>query len=145
MAGQTPRCQIPAAVELGTRDFNTSTSTAVSELVRTDATSQLSVTLGSIRRKGRRFVQHVTIKNNGTTLPGPLDLVLSNLTKGAKLVNASGSTVTVPSPGNPFIIIPLGASGQLASGASVGVDLSFTARSKRIHYSAIVLAGLSQP
>jgi hypothetical protein len=133
------------AVFLGTRDFNTSTSTAVPQVVQADVTSQLSITLGSIQRRGRRFVQHVTIRNNGNTLPGPLLLVLRNLTKGAKLVNASGSTATVPSPGNPFIIIPLGTSGQLATGASAGVDLSFTARSKRIRYTATVLAGLSQP
>jgi hypothetical protein len=134
------------AVFLGTRDFNTSTSTAVSEVVRADVTSQLAITLGSIKRKGRRFVQHVTITNNGSTLLAPLDLVLSNLTKGTKLVNASGTTMTVPSPGNPFFIIPLGASNQLATGASVGVDLIFTAKSARqIHYTPIVLAGLSQP
>jgi hypothetical protein len=134
------------AVFLGSRDFDTSTSTAVPEVVRADVTSQLSITLGRIQRRGRRFVQHVTIQNQGSTLPGPLDLVLSNLTSGTKLVNASGTTMTVPSPGNPFFIIPLGASGQLAAGASVGVDLIFTAKSaRRIHYTPIVLAGLSQP
>jgi hypothetical protein len=134
------------AVFLGTRDFTASTSLEVSEVVRADVTSQLALTLGSIKRKGRRFVQHVTIMNNGSTLPGPLVLVLSNLTSGTKLVNASGTTATVPSPGNPFLIIPLGSSNQLASGASVGVDLTFTAKSaRRIHYTPIVLAGLSQP
>ena len=134
------------AVFLGTRDFNTSTSTAVNAVVRADVTSQLAITLGRIQRKGRRFVQHVTIVNNGGTLRGPLVLVLSNLTSGTKLYNASGTTTTVPSPGNPFIIIPLGTSGQLAGGASVGVDLILTARvPRRIHYKPIVLAGLSQP
>ena len=134
------------AVFLGSRDFNTSTSTGVTEVVRADVTSQLSITLGPVKRKGRRFLQHDTILNNGATLAGPLVLVLTNLTKGTKLVNASGTTMTVPSPGNPFFIIPLGASGQLASGASVGVDLIFTAASaRRVRYTPIVLAGLSQP
>jgi hypothetical protein len=134
------------AVFLGSRDFNTSTSTAVTAVVRTDVTNQLAITLGRIQRKSRRFVQHVTIVNHGGTLPGRLVLVLSYLSNGTKLFNASGTTATVPSPGNPFIIIPLGTSGQLAGGASVGVDLIFTARSpRRIHYSPIVLAGLSQP
>ena len=114
------------AMFLGSRDFNTSTSTAVNAVVRSDVTSQLAITLGRIQRKGRRFAQHVTIVNNGGTLRGPLVLVLSNLTSGTKLYNASGTTTKVPSPGNPFIIIPLGTSGQLAGGASVGVDLILT-------------------
>ena len=135
-----------SAVFLGSRDFNTSTSTAVNAVVRADVTSQLAITLGRIQRKGRRFAQHVTIVNYSGTLHGPLVLVLSNLTSGTKLYNASGTTTTVPSPGNPFIIIPLGTSGQLVGGASIGVDLIFTARPlRRIHYNSIVLAGLSQP
>ena len=100
------------AVFLGSRDFNTSTSTAVNAVVRADVTSQLAITLGWIQRKGRRFAQHVTIVNNGGTLGGPLALVLSNLTNGTKLYNASGTTTTIPSPGNPFIIIPLGTPGS---------------------------------
>src|SRR5205823_3537658 len=110
------------AVFLGTHDFTTSTSAAVPEVVRTDVTSQLAITLGSIRRRGRRFVQHVTLKNNGATLSSPLALALVNLSSGTKLVNASGVTKTVAPLGTPFILIDLGPSGQLANGASAGVD-----------------------
>jgi hypothetical protein len=134
------------AVFLGTRDFNASPSTAVTESVRADVTSQITVTLGSIKRKGRRFLQHVTLTNNGGTLPGPLALVLVGLGRGTKLVNASGVTMRITPLGSPFIFGTLGSSNQLATGASVGVDLVFTGRSARaVRYTPLVLAGLSQP
>jgi hypothetical protein len=133
------------AVFLGSRDFTASSSQPVSELVRADVTSQLAITLGSIKRKGKRFHQHVTITNNGPTLPAPLALLLVNLPAGTKLVGASGVTMTVGPLGKPFVFINLGSS-QLPTGASIGVDLTFIAPSaRRVRYTPVVLAGLSHP
>jgi large repetitive protein len=142
----TPGSHSVGAVFLGTRDFNTSTSTAVSEFVRTDVTSQFTITLGRVRRRGRRFVEHVTLMNNGVTLNGPLALVLANLPTGTKLLNASGMTTSITPLGQSFIFLDLGPSNQLPTGVSVGVDLVFSARgARRVRFTPIVLAGLSQP
>jgi hypothetical protein len=135
-----------SAVFLGTASFITSTSVAVSEYVRADVTSQLTITLGAIRRRRGRFLEHVTFKNTGRTIPGPLAFVLDNLSSRAKLVNASGVTRTISPLGSPFIFVDLGPSGSLADGASVSVDLVFSARSTRAtRYTPRELAGLSQP
>jgi hypothetical protein len=132
------------AVFLGTRDFNSSASQVVPEVVRADVTSQLAITLGSIRRKGKRFFQHVTLRNTGGTIPGPLVLVLVGLTRGTKLQNASGLTQTIRPLGSPFIVVNLGST-QFPAGTSVGEDLVFSARSVRgVRYAPLVLAGLSQ-
>jgi hypothetical protein len=134
-----------SAVFLGTRDFTTSSSATVAEVIRANVTSQLSITLGSIRRRGRRFYQHVTLKNNGSTVPGPLALVFANLAANTRLLNASGVTKYVSPIGAPFIIINLGPSGELPGGATAGVDLVFSARSARgVRYIPLILAGLSQ-
>jgi hypothetical protein len=133
-----------SAVYLGTADFTTSTSNSISEVVRSDVTSQIAITFGPLKRRGGRFLQHVTLHNTGTTLPGPLVLVLDNLGRGAKLVNASGVTANAAPLGSPFIIV-LDSTGRLASGASVGVDLILTGRPKTVRFTPRVLAGLSQP
>jgi hypothetical protein len=131
---------------LGSSDFTASTSTAVQEVVNADVTSQFAITLGSITRRGRRFVQHVTLKNNGVSLSDPLALVLDRLGRGVKLFNASGVTKTVAPLGSPFIFVSLGSLNQIASGGSVSTDLTFSARSARaIRYIPRILVGLSQP
>jgi hypothetical protein len=121
-------------------------STAVQEVVNADVTRQFAITLGSIRRMGRRFVQHVTLMNNGVTLSDPLALVFDGLGRGVRLINASGVTKTVAPLGSPFIFISLGSLNQIASGGSVSTDLTFSARSARaIRYTPRILVGLSQP
>jgi hypothetical protein len=130
---------------LGTPDFNASASTAVQKVVSADVTGQFGVTLGSARRRGRYFVQHVTLKNNGATLSDPLALVLDGLRRGVKLFRASGVTKTVDPLGSTFVFISLGSSNQIASGGTVSTDLSFIARSARaIRYAARILVGVSQ-
>jgi Bacterial Ig-like domain (group 3) len=131
---------------LATPDFNASASTAVQKVVSADVTTQFAITLGSISRRGRRFVQHVTLKNNGVTLSDPLALVLDRLSRGVKLTNASGVTKTVAALGSPFVFISLGSLKQIASGGTVSIDLSLSARSARaIRYTPRILVGLSQP
>jgi hypothetical protein len=140
----TPGTHSLSAVYLGTASFSTSTSGSVAEVIRSDVTSQFAITLGPVRRRGRRFLQHVTLRNAGATLHGPLDLELAYLGRGAKLVNANGVTAHTAPLGSPFIIV-LDASGQLSAGSSVGVDLILTGRAKAVRYVPQVLAGLSQP
>jgi hypothetical protein len=131
---------------LGTPDFNASTSTAIQKVVSADVTSQFAITLGSIKRKGRYFVQHVTLTNNGVALSDPLALVLDRLGRGVKLFRASGVTKNVAPLGSPFVFISLGSSNQIVSGGTVSTDLSFIARSARaIRYTPRILVGLSQP
>jgi hypothetical protein len=133
-------------VFLGTASFIISTLPEVSESVRTYVTSQLVITLGSIRHRRGRFLQHITFRNTGSTIPGPLVFVLDYLSSRAKVVNAAGVTHNIAPLGSPFILADLGPSGQLAGGASVSVELVFSARSARtIRYAPRVLAGLSQP
>jgi hypothetical protein len=131
---------------LGTRDFTSSTSAAVPEYVTADVTSQFAITLGSIRHRGKRFYQHVTLTNNGAALLGPLDFVLDHLGKNVKLLNASAVTASAPPLGSPFIVVNLGYSSQIGTGQSVGVDLVFSARSMRsLIYTPRLLAGLVAP
>jgi hypothetical protein len=135
-----------SAVFLGTGSFITSTSLAVPGYVQADVTSQLLITLGPFRHKRGHFLEHVTFKNTGKTIPFPLVLALDHLSSRVKLVNASGVTRNIALLGSPFIFVDLGPSGTLANGASVSVDLVFSARSARaIRYTPRVLAGLSQP
>jgi Bacterial Ig-like domain (group 3) len=129
------------ATFIGDNNLQGAISPAVQAVVRSDVTNQFAITLGPVKRSGRRFVQHVAIKNNGATLPGALALVLDRLTKGAVLLNASGVTRSQPPLGSPFVALVLGAANQLAAGDSIGVDLVFRARSSRIRYTPRVLAG----
>ena len=72
----------------------------------------------SLYRAGARFVQDVTITNNGTApANAPLQLVLDGLPASVSLINASGTA----SNGKPFVNLP----GNLAVGQSVTVRLQF--------------------
>jgi len=93
----------------------------------------------SLSRATGRWVQSVTIKNNGTTTAtGPITLVLSGLSANATLYAASGTT-TVTFPGSPYKNLP---ALSLAPGASASVTLEFTKTgSSAITYVGHVVAG----
>jgi len=67
-----------------------------------------------------RATQKITVTNLlSTTIPGPVNIALDDLTPGVTLVNASGS-----SDGSPFInVVP--ANSSLAPGASANVTVQF--------------------
>jgi hypothetical protein len=67
-----------------------------------------------------RATQTITVTNVlSTTIPGPVNIALDDLTPGVTLVNASGS-----SDGSPFItVVP--ANSSLAPGASANVTVQF--------------------
>jgi hypothetical protein len=67
------------------------------------------------------FVQTITITNtSASALSGPLALVLTNLSSGVTLANASGTF-----NGNPYIDV-LGSGGTLGVGKSISVVLQFS-------------------
>jgi hypothetical protein len=131
---------------LGTNNFNSILSAAKPWNVIATVTSQFKIALGAVTKSGKNFVETVTLTNNGSTLIGPLALVLDNLKSGTKLLNASGKTTKVPPLGSPFIFVNLGSSHQIASGQQVSVQLSFSAKSASgVGFTPRLLVGVSIP
>jgi purple acid phosphatase-like protein/calcineurin-like phosphoesterase family protein len=96
------------------------------------------------RRTGL-FTQQLTITNNSVAaMPGPLFVVLDNLSGTATLANGSGTTAVFP-PFGPYIQVPVSPTG-LAAGASVSVTLQFAnPSSAAITYTTRVLNGIPIP
>lgn len=86
-----------------------------------------------------RFAQTVTLTNNSaSTIPGPISLVVDNLTSNATVYGASGTTDFLALPISPYVNY----SGSLAPGQKVSITLQFTNPSKAyIGYTTRVLAG----
>jgi hypothetical protein len=86
-----------------------------------------------------RFSQTVTLTNNSaSTIPGPISLVIDNLTSNATVYGASGTTSSLAPPISPYVNY----SGNLAPGQKVSITLQFTNPSKGyIGYTTRVLAG----
>jgi hypothetical protein len=121
---------------------HTSTAATVSISVSqalTDVTGQVTVTRGGFgyNPTTKRFVQTVTIKNNGASLLGPVSLVLIGLSSNASLFNATGTTSAITPAGSPYINLA-----ALAAGASESTTLQFTDVTKTaITYTTKVYAG----
>ena len=86
-----------------------------------------------------RFAQTVTLTNNsGSAIPGPISLVIDNLSSTAAVYGASGTTDFLALPISPYVNY----SGSLAAGQKVSITLQFTNPSKAyIGYTTRVLAG----
>jgi streptogramin lyase len=98
----------------------------------------VSVKPGTVRRRGGRFQQTVTLRNDGNeTLQGPLSLVLRNLNRRIKLLNKTNVTSSFAPAGSPYINMSV----SLAPGASTSVVLFFSSPTSRISYTTQVLAG----
>ena len=84
----------------------------------------------------RTFSGTVTVKNtSGQSIAGPIEIVLTNLTAGVTLVNATGT-----SAGNSYITVL--ASGSLAAGQSANVAVRFSDPSNAlIHFTPVVYSG----
>ncbi|MEQ1871689.1 MAG: ExeM/NucH family extracellular endonuclease, partial [Vicinamibacterales bacterium] len=77
----------------------------------------------ALNRATGRWVQNVTIRNNGsTTATGPISFVLASLSSNATL-HASAGTTAVFYPGSPYKNLSLA---SLAPGASASITLEFT-------------------
>ncbi|HRD48908.1 MAG: hypothetical protein JNK95_02060 [Candidatus Competibacter sp.] len=72
------------------------------------------------------FAQSVTLQNvSGSPIAGPLILALDSLPSGITLANANGTTQFNAPLGSPYVVVNLGATNELVSGASKNLSLSF--------------------
>lgn len=130
-------------------DLHFSTEVAPTDLVVTGsipAASPLTITKSgfALNRRTNRMVQTVTVSNpTGSTVAGPIYLVLDSLSSNTTLANAAGTTWTVVPTGSPYVLV---SNGGLASQASVRVSLEFTVPSLGgITYAARTLSGGTNP
>jgi hypothetical protein len=112
------------------------------------AGSGITVTRGGFRyvtSAQDQFVQTLAVTNNtGSTVSGPINVVIESLTSTATLTNPGGTTGCT-SPGSPYVIlVPSGSS--LAAGQSASVSLDFRDPSLAgFTYSTAVTIGAGAP
>ncbi len=103
--------------------------------------AQVGITYGgfTLNRRTGRYVQTLTLRNSsGTTVNGPISLVLSGLSSNATLFQPTGST-SVFFPGSRYINLSVS---SLAPGAAASLTLEFTKTgSAGITYTGKVIAG----
>ncbi len=105
---------------------------------------QISGSGYTFNRALNKFVQTLTVKNSGTTaLTGPIHVVLTGLSAGTTLSNATGTTTTT-APGSKFVTV---SNGNLAAGASVTFQLLFTPPTggTSITYTSQAVTGVATP
>ena len=88
-------------------------------------------------------MQTVTVRNiTSKPIPGPLSLVLDDLSENALLVNATDYTLYLEPLFSPCINVDVGSDQVLSPGEKATVILRFVNLSKTaIHYRVRVLAG----
>ena len=103
----------------------------------TNVSSQVKVTqTGFVRNRATGlWGSTLTVSNTGgSSIAGPIKMVLTNLTPGVTMVNNTGM-----SGGSPYITVTAGA---LATGASVSVPIQFNNPSNGlIAYTAVTFSG----
>jgi hypothetical protein len=112
----------------------------------TNVTGQVQITFSGFvsSRQSKQYQQSVTIKNtSGSTIDGPIYLVLDNLSSNATLIKAAGTTQNEPPLGSPYIQVT---ASSLAPGATAVNVLVFSDPSNgAITYIYRVLAGSAHP
>ncbi|MDB6151868.1 MAG: putative outer rane adhesin like protein, partial [Chthoniobacteraceae bacterium] len=93
-------------------------------------------------RRTNTFVQTDKLTNtSASAIPGPLFLVLDNLSANATLPERAGNIISVAPTGSPYVQV-VGPAGSLAPGASVSTALGFANPTRAgITYTTRVLAG----
>jgi hypothetical protein len=89
--------------------------------VCTDVTGQVSIARGSVlpNLSGGGYYQMVTVKNmSATSIAGPVEILLTNLTAGVSVTNASGTF-----NGSPYRIVT---TSPIAPGASAQVRINYS-------------------
>jgi hypothetical protein len=120
-----------SAVFSGDGTFATALSATLSQVVAdqplTEVTGQVSVSLGRIKRRGRRTMQIVTVATiGGQVLEGPLSLVLDGLKRTIKVSNPAGFTRGSAGRRSPYVnMLPDGV-GVLEPGQTASVTLTFS-------------------
>jgi hypothetical protein len=101
--------------------------------------SVLPVPLKHHHRRNPRQEQVTIRKNSGSTIQGPIFVILDGLPRKVSLRNATGTAQAHATPGDPFMELT---QDQLAAAESVIVTLMFNnPKGKAIHFSTVVLAG----
>jgi hypothetical protein len=103
-----------------------------------NVTGQVSIVLGGVRlnRTTNRYVQAVTLTNNGAALVNA-NLALDSLSPNATLFNPTGATGCTSPAGQPYVTL-----GALPPGTPVQVTLEFTNPSNgAIGYTPRIVAG----
>jgi hypothetical protein len=104
----------------------------------TDVTSQMSVSRGVLMKnfKTGGYYQNITITNTSSaSIQGPVQLVLTGLSSGVSITNASGSL-----NGSPYVTA---STGPLAAGASVQKQIQISnPTNTAFNYSASVFSGV---
>ncbi|MCS6862530.1 MAG: SBBP repeat-containing protein, partial [Abditibacteriales bacterium] len=113
-----------------------------------DVTGRVRITRGDFRYKRRiqRYVQTVTLTNiSGSDIPGPVSLVLDNLSSNAELFQPDGHTSCTSPADSPYKNVNVGGDNALKPGKRAKVTLEFINPSHRgITYTARVLAGAGE-
>lgn len=74
-----------------------------------------------------QVMQVVHVTNTGTSaLPGPLFLVVDNLSENAVLLNSDGISVALAPLGSPYVAVPVGGDGLLRPSETKTVQLKFS-------------------
>jgi hypothetical protein len=100
--------------------------------------SQISVTASGLAfsRVTSTFKGTVTITNiSGSTISGPFQVVLTSLTSGVTLVNATSTF-----GGDPFLTVPAAASLAPSQSATVSVQFS-NPSSAKINFTPVIYSG----
>lgn len=111
-----------------------------------DLFSSLDIARGpfAVNPRAHVITQTVTITNrSGSTMQGPVQLVLDNLSAGSALNNKTGVTANNTPNGSPYITAT---TGSIAPGASVTVSLQFAMPSTGgVNYYARTVTGTANP
>lgn len=106
--------------------------------------AKVSITQGGFRinRTTNRYVQQINIKNvSSEDIPGPVALVMDQLSSNATLFNANGTT-SCNTPANSYMNVNVGIDNVLSVGESVAITLEFkNPTNKAITYSTKLLSG----
>jgi hypothetical protein len=107
-----------------------------------DITPFVNIKLAKAKLRGNRFLQKITLKNNGTfAITAPLALIFDSLGKGVKPTKAAGTTEGLGGKRSPYLLLPL-PGGIFAPGASITVTLTFRAPSaNKIKYKPRLVFG----
>ncbi len=134
----------PGAVQAsfaGDSTYAASSGTATLNVSPLDVSASVGIVKGGIglNLSTGRFAQTVTLTNNSaSTIPGPISLVIDNLTSNATVYGASGTTDFLAPPVSPYVNY----TGNLGPGQKVSITLQFTNPTKAyIGYTTRVLAG----
>ena len=99
-----------------------------------------------LNRATQRYVQTVTLKNNGTApVIGPVTYLLFHLSPNARLFGASGMTSTIVPAGTPYVNVAIGAGNVLNPGDTATLTLQFeNPTNQGITYDARVRTGAGE-